>query len=300
MKLLVFEYACAGGEGGEPFLDEGRQMLANLLQALSSLGLERVTTLLSPSLGADSLFADKTVLVNGNLLRCFAEELAKHDAVWIIAPECDGVLLEFTRKAESSGKAVIGPTSAAVEICGDKLLSYKALEGALQTPKTSLFTGTFDLFPCVVKLIDGAGCHDTILMEEGQSLDFSLPEGKFVVQPYVEGIPMSAGVVSNGDAAVLLGVSRQIIETGPVLTFQGVVGPVEYRHKDKIAEMIRIIREKIPGLDGYWGLDFIDGANGPVLIEINPRLTSSFFLYCKSIPFELLFPGVKATVNDQG
>jgi len=291
MRLLAFEYACAGGEGGEPFLDEGLLMLSHLLRDLSGLGLERVTTMRSASLGFVPLFADKIVTVKDGLLKAYAKELPEHDAVWIIAPECEGRLLELTRMAESLGRAVVGPSSAAVEVCGDKLLTCNALEGFVPTPRTKPFNGFIDEFPCVVKPADGAGCSSTFYFEdEARAVRFEVPKGKFVVQPYVEGAPMSAAIVSNRDEAVLLGVSRQLIKTGPVLEFLGVEGPVEYAHKYKLTRMINVIRNKIPGLDGYWGIDFIDGADGPALIEINPRLTSSYPLYRRAVPFQLIFP----------
>jgi predicted ATP-grasp superfamily ATP-dependent carboligase len=32
----------------------------------------------------------------------------------------------------------------------------------------------------------------------------------------------------------------------------------------------------VPGLQGCFGIDFVQTAGGPVVIEINPRLTSSY------------------------
>ncbi|MBI3581036.1 MAG: ATP-grasp domain-containing protein [Nitrospinae bacterium] len=296
MRLLAFEYACAGGEGGGPFLDQGLLMLSHLLRHLSGLGLERITTMRSDSLGAVPLFADKIVTVKDGLLKTFAKELREHDAVWIIAPECGGRLLELTRMAESLGVAVVGSSSAAVEVCGDKLLTCKALEGVVPTPRTRPFNGVFDEFPCVVKPADGAGCSSTFYIEdEARAVRFEAPPGEFVVQPYVEGAPMSAAIVSNRDEAALLGVSRQLIKTGPLLEFLGVEGPVEYAHKDKLTLMMNIIRKIIPGLNGYWGVDFIDGPAGPVLMEINPRPTSSYPLYGDAVPFQLIFPNINAS-----
>ncbi len=290
MRLLAFEYACAGGEGGEPFLGEGLLMLTHLLRDLSGLGLERVTTMRSASLGGVPLFADKIVTVKDGLLKAYAKELPEHDAVWIIAPECEERLLKLTRMAESLGRAVVGSSSAAVKVCGDKLLTCNALKNFVPTPRTRPFTGFFDEFPCVVKPADGAGCTSTFYFEdEARTISFEAPPGKFVVQPYVKGAPMSAAIVSNRCEAALLGVSRQLIKMGPVLEFLGVEGPVVYGHKDKLTWMINAIREKIPGLAGYWGIDFIDAADGPALMEINPRLTSSYPLYGDVVPFEIIF-----------
>ncbi len=266
-------------------------MLSHLLRDLSGLGLERVTTMRSASLGAVPLFADKIVTVKNGLLKTYAKELPDHDAVWIIAPECEGRLLELTRMAESLGRAVVGPSSAAVELCGDKLLTCNALERFVLTPRTRQFNGVFNEFPCVVKPTDGAGCSSTFYFEnEARAVHFETPPGKFVIQPYMEGAPMSAAIVSNRNETALLGVSRQLIKIGPVLEFLCVEGPVDYVRKAKILEMITAVRGRIPGLNGYWGIDFIDGADGPALMEINPRLTSSYPLYGDAVPFQLIFP----------
>jgi biotin carboxylase len=38
----------------------------------------------------------------------------------------------------------------------------------------------------------------------------------------------------------------------------------------------RAVAGAIPGLRGYVGIDFIQTGEGPVVLEINPRLTTSF------------------------
>jgi predicted ATP-grasp superfamily ATP-dependent carboligase len=290
VKLLVFEYACAGGEAGKPFLKDGRKMLTALLRDLHKLRIAHITTLRSATLGIDLLFAHKVVTVKGDLTQAFIEELQNNDAVWIIAPETGQKLFEFTRIAEDMRKTVFGSSSEAVEICGDKLKTYETLSGFVITPHTAPFIGNFPYFPSVVKPRDGAGC-DSVFYCTDEHEDLPLHPGKkFVVQAFVKGTAMSAGIISDKSRSVLLGFSRQILEKGRVLRFNGLDGPVEYSKKDKMEAMIKIIKEKIPGLSGYWGVDFVDTDNGPVLIEVNPRLTLSYSLYSPNIPFQMVFP----------
>ncbi len=45
--------------------------------------------------------------------------------------------------------------------------------------------------------------------------------------------------------------------------------------------MVGKIIETIPGLRGYWGIDFNDCDGEPALIEVNPRLTPSYPYYSK-------------------
>ncbi len=263
-------------------------MLASLLRDLSISGIGQITTLVHAPLDASTFPATRTVPVAGNLFDVAVREMQNHDAAWIIAPETGGALLELTRLAESLGKKVIGPSSSAVEICGDKRLAYARLEGSLDMPETVLFNDSFNRFPCVVKPADGAGCESTFLLKNRQELQsLHLPHGDFVVQPYLEGKAMSAAIVCHNGETVLLGVSRQLLEINGQMKFKGVRGPIEYQHRDRIGRMVSQIQKNIAGLDGYWGIDFIDCGGNPALIEINPRLTSSYPVYSASSKFNI-------------
>ncbi len=288
MNLLAFEYACAGGTGGHTYIDEGRVMLASLLRDCQKAGLDLLTSLVIPELDCGDLECT-LVPVHGSLMETARDEMEKHDAVWIVAPEPHGRLLSLTRLAESIGIRLIGSTSPAVEICSDKFLTSRRLAPLVAMPDSRPFEGTYDRFPCVVKPLEGAACDNTFLVKNPQELAaLSLPqEIGFIAQPFIEGDHLSAGIVSHGDEVELLGVCRQNIEIGPSMHFKGVEGPVEYPHMGKVRQMARTVKEAIPGLHGYWGIDFIDTNGKLTLIEINPRLTSSYPLYSRVSPFNI-------------
>jgi predicted ATP-grasp superfamily ATP-dependent carboligase len=48
--------------------------------------------------------------------------------------------------------------------------------------------------------------------------------------------------------------------------------PVDDSHR----RLARAVARALPGLWGYAGVDFVRGADGPVVVEINPRLTTSY------------------------
>ncbi|TBR21541.1 MAG: ATP-grasp domain-containing protein, partial [Candidatus Nitrosotenuis sp.] len=91
----------------------------------------------------------------------------------------------------------------------------------------------------------------------------------------------------HGGEVELLGVCRQKIAIGPQLRFEGVEGPVDYPRAEEVAAMARAVKSAIPSLRGYWGMDFIDDGGRLALIEVNPRLTSSYPLYGASTPFNI-------------
>ncbi|MBI5636592.1 MAG: ATP-grasp domain-containing protein [Nitrospinae bacterium] len=289
MRLLAVEYACAGGEGGDPFFAEGRAMLAALINDCQKAGFDAVTSLVHPNFDCGGI-PGEIVYVRGDLLDTAREEMRRHDAVWVIAPETRGRLLDFTRLAESLGKRLIGSSSHAVETCGDKLLASQCLRGVAAMPESRPFDGTCGDFPCVVKPTDGAGCDNTFLIQNSDDLAaLKLPDDiGFITQPFIPGEHFSAGIVSCNDDVELLGVCRQQITVAPQLRFEGVEGPIDYPHSEKVAAMARAVKSAIPALRGYWGMDFIDDGFGALtLIEVNPRLTSSYPLYSAAAPFKI-------------
>lgn len=262
-------------------------MLSALLDDLFRAGVE-TTTLLHPSLPSDGFSARRVVRSAEMFSRVVEREMAAHDAVWIIAPETGGSLLQLTRLAESLKKKIFGAGSRAVDVFGDKLKTYETLKGLATMPHTSAFTGTYDRFPCVVKPADGAGCESTYLVSRRDELrELELPDTRFIIQPFIAGEPMSAAFVSRANDTALLGVARQKIATNGRLRFEGVEGPVEYPNAATIEMMAEAVRNKVPELFGYWGMDFVETHGGPVLIEVNPRLTSSYPLYIATAPFNI-------------
>lgn len=288
MRLLAIEYACAGGEGGDPFYAEGRAMLVALINDCQRAGLAGVTSLVHPAFDRGGITGD-FVPVHGDLIDTARNEMRCHDAVWIIAPETGGKLLSLTRLAESMGTRLIGSSSPAVEACGDKLLASQRLRGVVNMPESHPFDGTCATFPCVAKPVDGAGCDNTFLIQNANELAaLELPkEIAFIAQPFIPGQHLSAAVLSYDSEVELLGVCHQKITLAPRLRFEGVEGPIDYPHAEKVASMARAVKMAIPALRGYWGMDFIDDDGGLTLVEVNPRLTSSYSLYSGTTAFNI-------------
>jgi predicted ATP-grasp superfamily ATP-dependent carboligase len=44
----------------------------------------------------------------------------------------------------------------------------------------------------------------------------------------------------------------------------------------RYAQLAREVARALPGLWGYVGIDVIDAVDGPIVVEINPRLTTSY------------------------
>lgn len=292
MKILVFEYITGGGMLGEeipPALaQEGELMLAALLRDLSELPEVRRAVVLRDArlpLPDQTLFGVVWVLVasQDDLEHRFEDQIACCDAVWPIAPETGGILERLCRRVESAGKTLLTSPGDGVGLAASKLATIKRLEKK-GVPVVSTHAPSESNpwpFPWVVKPDDGVGCEGARIFEtEGQWKAWRAEIddlARYVIQPLIEGEPLSLSVLFAYGKALLLSCNRQRIvrsrggfalsgcEVGAIRT-----GLAAYRAlADRIAEAV-------PELWGYAGVDLIQSGQGPKVLEINPRLTTSY------------------------
>jgi predicted ATP-grasp superfamily ATP-dependent carboligase len=98
-----------------------------------------------------------------------------------------------------------------------------------------------------------------------------------VVQPYIQGDAASLSVLARDGVARVLSCNRQnvTVEDGYFRYHGSVVGGLQARLR-AFAPVAAGIAEAIPGLWGYIGIDLIDGPSGPLVVDVNPRLTTSY------------------------
>ena len=203
------------------------------------------------------------------------------DAFWPIAPETDGALAALCRIAEAKGCLLLNSPSSMVDQTGSKLATYHRLsEYAVPCIETwpcgvHHFPRPFDT---VVKPDDGAGCEHTFLISKDQPPPYEIPING-VCQPLVEGTVASASVVypSTQSEACVLAVNRQRLAIKDahfsLLACEVNALPELKRQAQVIAYQVRCA---FPDLTGYVGIDFIVTDGGLIVLEINPRLTTSF------------------------
>ena len=204
------------------------------------------------------------------------------DAVWLIAPETDRVLERLSARVLAAGKPLLGSDPHAIAIAASKLATADALRRAgvavvpTWRPRAVEITG-----PCVVKPDDGCGCEDTRKFAHLSAARAWIgarptPE-RFVVQPHVAGEPISLSVLAGQERATLLSVNRQRIELRDgVFSFVGSVVNAIADPRGEYARLTERTLAAIPGLWGYVGIDLLLTPSGPVVLEVNPRLTTSY------------------------
>ncbi|MGF6504443.1 ATP-grasp domain-containing protein [Paraburkholderia sp. 32] len=305
-RIFVYEYLTGGGidpqlAGPGSLADlsalivEGRVMRDALVDALRELDGVQVTFATSrfetPGAGEAHCMA-----APGESMTAFVARAAReHDYAWVVAPECDGLLLRFH---DAVGTARwLGCAKEAIRVASSKSATAACLaaHGIATTPAlepgdpAAQHDGRW-----VVKPDDGAGGLDTIVYErfadacaeyEARAAGARNP----VLQAWVDGEPLSLSLICRGDATKLLSINRQQIglsggdasgDVARIVEFDGVLVDQIDQHSDMgraLDTLAHRVARAIPGLRGFVGIDVVWHPQlGPVVIEVNPRLTVAY------------------------
>ena len=281
----MYEFASGGGFAGHPLVAglsrEGDLMLRTLLDELSLLPGIQILTSRDPRLPALPR-TDTIVPAPGeDCFALYARGVAACDAAWPTAPETDGVLERLATETLRQGRTLLGCRPDAVHVAGSKRATATVLRNArVPVVPTLALADAFPPLqgPWVVKPDDGAGCEDTLVVPDAPAARERLQEapGRLVAQPWIAGIPMSLSLLCAEGRAMLLAcnVQHACIVEGAV-TVEGITVNAVPDAEGRYAHLAARVAAALPGLWGYVGLDFVLTERGPVVLEINPRLTTS-------------------------
>ncbi len=209
-------------------------------------------------------------------------QLAASDAAWPIAPESGGVLEHLCQDVLDAGKSLPSSPPAAVRLAASKSATaeHLARRGIAVVPTYPLaWPGAWPL-PCVVKPDQGAGCGDTRILRTRVALEKArsvLRARDYVVQPLVEGEALSLSILFHAGEARLLSCNRQyVVESGGRFIFKGCLVNAFVDAHGIYQALANRIAQAVPGLWGYAGIDLMLTEQGPVVLEINPRLTTCY------------------------
>ncbi len=202
------------------------------------------------------------------------------DAVWPIAPENDGILEQLCMDVEKAGKALLNCPSVAVRLAASKLATARRLaESGLPVVDTvALDKGLLPIsVAVVVKPDDGVGCEGAVIIRDHRQLLAFMPSKGWIVQPLLKGDALSLSVLCAAGRARLLSCNRQQIEwVGDGFSLTGVVVNAIADVNGAWQLLAENIACAMPELWGYVGIDLMLTETGPVILEVNPRLTTSY------------------------
>ena len=284
MKIFVFEFVTGGGYAGQSlpaFTADGECMWRALVDDLTASPGTEVLTLRDARLALVRGPGLTVVPTNaGGFHADFARCLKAADAAWIVAPESGGLLESLNRQVLAAGTHLLGCRPETVHLAGSKIATAVCLAKAGIPPVPTFASADLVAGPVVVKPDDGAGCEDTLWFADAsgaRAWQRMHPHATCVFQPHVAGPALSLSLLCCDGRAQLLSVNRQqVAREDDRFVFRGVdvnaIGDTDGRY----AALATRIAEAMPGLWGYVGIDLIDGVLGPLVLEINPRVTVSY------------------------
>ncbi len=260
MKVLIFEYITASDETSENLRHEGQMMLDALLENFKKFP------------NVDVLIATKNEFYN---------QLKLVDAAWIIAPEFDDILEHYCQLVENENKILLTSPAKAVALTANKFTTFQILIAAkIPTVPTEIFNSAKNYDKTkewIIKPIDGAGAENTFLLTS--ETDWSaLPdfEKAVLIQPHINGEKISLSCIFQNGKAHLLCVNLQQFEIeNQTFKLKNIV--TNFKQDDgRYQKMASEIAIAFPDLWGYVGIDLIENEAACFVLEINPRLTTSF------------------------
>jgi predicted ATP-grasp superfamily ATP-dependent carboligase len=314
MKLWVYEYLTGGGidrqlAGNSSLADlsalivEGRVMRDAIVGDLRLLDGVDVCFASSRFETVAPGLAHNRAKPGESMMEFVARASREHDYAWIVAPECDGLMLDL---ADAVGPARwIGCTKEAIAVASSKsataalLASHDiAVTAALQPAQIDPHTQR----RWVVKPDDGAGGLDTHLYDDADHARAEYAARRAtgresVLQEWVDGDALSLSMVCGADGAdgadsapraTLISINQQRIgiaeavagHPGRVIEFDGVdidriaLDSAQGRTLETLAQRVA---GALPGLRGFVGIDVVwHPGRGAVVIEVNPRATVAY------------------------
>ena len=288
LKILVFEYITGGGLNKSDLpvslAREGLLMLQSLIDNLA--GIDTV----EPSIMLDFRIAGKlepkpaNTHIIGLEHECHQEFLrlmSLCDAVWPIAPESDAILQTLCVEVGRSGKILLTSPASAVAIAGNKWLTYGHLRRHSIAVVETQRLADFDFTPgeWIIKPVDGVSCMDSHLITDQEDFDTItavLDKGGYIAQPHIHGEKTSLSCLFKQGRGWLVSANRQqfaIINkqyhlTGITVNF--------ISDTPRYQALVDDVAIAMPDLWGYVGIDLIETAGHIFVLEINPRLTTSY------------------------
>ena len=207
------------------------------------------------------------------------------EADWtvLIAPEFDGHLLKRVKFVEEAGGRLLSPSSAIVALASDKHATAQHLaERGIRVPHGIALAAGERLpagfsYPAVLKPRDGAGSLGIRVASLGDVAGASVPARLEVLCP---GTAASVACLCGPRRVVPLEPCLQHLAGSGDFSYRGGSLPIDACRAERARALAVRAVQTLPKPRSYVGVDLVLGddpaGGGDFVIEINPRLTTSY------------------------
>jgi predicted ATP-grasp superfamily ATP-dependent carboligase len=315
LKLLVYEHISGGGFANKSLpssiLSEGFGMLRTLISDFKAAGhsvssvLDSRLSMLNPPIEADCIVPVSSSREAEAAIEKISESV---DAAYMIAPESDQVLQTFVENVERTGVTSLNCRgSAIIRVSNKEIFHGAAKRMGLPTPATMVVNAFEDVakirqivsaklgFPLIFKPADGGACCGlSVVINENQvagavrKIIRESSSKSFIVQELVQGVAVSVSLICTGKEVLPISLNKQDVSlTTPrtVSTYNGGMVPLNSPFKGEAFATAEKTVRSFRDLRGYVGVDLVLTKEGPTVIEVNPRLTTSYVGVRKVVRF---------------
>jgi predicted ATP-grasp superfamily ATP-dependent carboligase len=292
VDVFVGEYVCGGGFARKPLeripeslRREGQAMLTSLIEDFAlianSVHVAWDDRFVIPQI---SNVVTHRIVNTSPLWPQWIAAASGCDRAIIVAPETDGVLAQSVAMLHASGIDVMNGYGDFLRCASDKYETARILSVAgVPHPPTWTCETVPDSDPSgnrrwVVKPRDGCGMSHLTVFDSFDAAIEAAWGTTNLIQPWVEGRPISIAVIVGGNELMILPAVGQMIDEQKV-AYSGGYGPLcEEDHRRAAALACAAIQALPRTVRGFVGLDLIlaDNPAEDCVIEINPRVTTSY------------------------
>jgi tyramine---L-glutamate ligase len=214
------------------------------------------------------------------------------DWTLLIAPEFNGCLLSRARTVEQLGGRLVGPGPALIALATDKQATADHLASyGIKVPPGIVLTGRQTLprdfpLPAVLKPRDGCGSQGMQLVEQIPVGDMQISGGiseSWRLETFCPGTSVSVACLCGPGGISPLPPCLQLLSADGRFTYRGGALPIDPNLANRATRRAVAAVSTLPESAGYLGVDLVLGddplGRDDVVIEINPRLTTSYIGY---------------------
>lgn len=199
--------------------------------------------------------------------------------ILLIAPETGGCLLHWTALVESLGGRLVSPNRSFVELASDKTLTQRRLRDARVATPHDPATHSTSKSGWIIKPRDGCGSQAIQHWpNEKPPEPAQWPRDHWHIESFCPGQATSvACLASNGSIVLLPPMTQQLASDGS-FSYEGGSYPLPKNEARRVSKLALQAVRSLPPTCGYFGMDIVLGKTqaDDVVIEVNPRLTTSF------------------------